>query len=245
MDKPTLIMLHGIVGSLSYFNPAELIASAEVHPLDLLGYGSRRDANPAKLTLTVQAEHVAAKIEESHKGPVWVLGHSMGGAVAFYLAQRRPELVSGMINVEGNFTEKDTFWSRRIAVESLGSWQEQYEVMRQDVAAWAVKCGLEPTRRTLDCCRQVLANQPAATVHAMAHALTTEAVGPDYTRLVQEVVSTGLPLHLIAGEKSVDAWDVPDDVRQAAKSFTIQPKAGHLMMLEGPEDFCRIVDGIL
>jgi len=244
MDKPTLIMLHGIVGSLRYFNPAGRIASAVVHTPDLLGYGRWQEVDPAKLTLAAQAEHAATEIEKLQVGSVWVLGHSMGGAVAFYLARGWPQLVSGMINVEGNFTEKDAFWSRRIAGGSLESWEAQYEAMRADVSAWAVKCGLEPTPRAVKWCRQILENQPAVTVYAMAHALVTEAVGPGYAQLVREVIATGLPLHLIAGAKSVDAWDVHNDVRQAALSFTVQPNAGHLMMLEAPEEFCRIVDGV-
>ncbi len=52
-------------------------------------------------------------------------------------------------------------------------------------------------------------------------------------------------MHLVAGERSAADWDVPDFVRRAARSYTEQPGAGHLMMLEDPDAFCQIVNEIM
>ena len=79
----------------------------------------------------------------------------------------------------------------------------------------------------------------------MSRAIVEETRDPDFMQAVQAVVDVGLPIHLIAGERSAAAWDVPDFVRRAAHSYTEQPDAGHLMMLEAPDAFCRIVDECL
>ena len=95
MTKPTLLMIHGLVGSLEYFGPRLRISAAVVETPDLLGYGAHRQVKPARLSLATQAQHVAGSIARLNAAPVWPLGHSMGGAVAVLLADRWPKLVAG------------------------------------------------------------------------------------------------------------------------------------------------------
>ena len=73
MDKPTLLMIHGLVGTLDYFDPARRIDSAGVHAIDLLGYGGLREwpvggeaDAPRGLTLQSQVDHVASWIVLTH-----------------------------------------------------------------------------------------------------------------------------------------------------------------------------------
>ena len=58
MDKPTLVMIHGLVGSLRYFDPQARLSGATVIAEDLLGYGRQRDFPPDRLTLAAQADHL-------------------------------------------------------------------------------------------------------------------------------------------------------------------------------------------
>jgi pimeloyl-ACP methyl ester carboxylesterase len=55
------------------------------------------------------------------------------------------------------------------------------------------------------------------------------------------VIFSGLPVHLIAGERSRAGWGVPDDFARLAASFSIQPKVGHMMQLEEPEALLALV----
>ena len=242
MAKPTLVLIHGLVGSLSYFRPEQRVKRARVSAWALLGYGDLRGVPADRLTLANQAEYVADCIRDHTDAPVWVLGHSMGGAVAMLLAERFGELVAGIINVEGNFTLKDAFWSTRIVATPPAEWEAQYRAMAADVPAWVVKCGVEPTPTRVEWAREILAWQPARTVYAMARAILNETDDPRYLESVRRVMDRGVPIHLIAGEKSAAAWGVPDFVRAAARSYTEMPRLGHLMMLEAPDEFCRVVD---
>ena len=124
MDTPSLLLIHGMAGSLDYFDPAARITNGNVHTFDLLGYGTLRDVSPDRLALQAQGEHVVSYLETDCRTPAWLLGHSMGGAVVMLMADQRPELVAGIINVEGNFTLKDAFWSSKIIAKSPDEWAE-------------------------------------------------------------------------------------------------------------------------
>ena len=245
MQAPALLMIHGLVGSQEYFDPAARITGASVHTCDLLGYGTLRDVSPDRLTLAQQADHVLAYLHEAGCERAWLLGHSMGGAVAMLAADRAPEMVSGVINVEGNFTLKDAFWSSRIISKTPEQWATEYERMQQDVGGWLTCCGVEPTTRRVEWAGMILAHQPPATVYRMSRALVEETQRPEFLQTVGRVIDRGLPVHLLAGEKSAAAWDVPDFVRRTAASYAEQPAVGHLMMLEDPDTFGRLVDRCL
>jgi hypothetical protein len=79
----------------------------------------------------------------------------------------------------------------------------------------------------------------------MAKAILAETLCPSYLDTVRRLLARGLPMHLVAGAKSATDWDVPEIVRTAAASYTEQPAVGHLMMLEDPDGFCRILAAIL
>jgi len=244
MHRPKLLLIHGLVGSLDYFGPEKRFSKATVRTCDLLGYGERRNVDLGRVTLQSQADHVSGVIGALAGAPVWLLGHSMGGAMAMLTADRHPDLVGGIINVEGNFTLKDAFWSSRIAAKDPNQWADEYRAMQEDVPGWLRRCGLEPTAERLEWARLILAHQPAETVQKMSQAIVNETRRPDYPAALRRVIERGVPVHLIAGEKSADAWDLPDLVRGAARSYVKQPGVGHLMMLEDPDGFCRIVDSL-
>ena len=245
MEKPPLVLVHGIVGTLDYFNPAARIARADVHPVDLLGYGSQQSVEAGRLTLSAQANHVAAFIDSAGLDRVWLLAHSMGGAVAMIVAERRPELVSGIINAEGNFTLKDAFWSRKIVARAPDDWSDEYEAQTRDLPATLRHWGIEPTPERVDWIRQILANQPARTVYAMARAILAETRESEFLPIVRRIIERDVPLHLVAGEHSAEDWGIPGFVREKARSYIAIADAGHLMMLEKPEEFCRAIDAIL
>jgi len=192
MHKPTLLMIHGLVGSLDYFEAGARIKYADVRTLDLLGYGDLRDASSAKLTLRAQTEHVASHIASLPDPPVWLLGHSMGGAIAMLAAERRPVHVRGIINVEGNFTLKDAFWSRDIVAKSLEEWFKEYRAMLHDVPAWVTRCVVEPSEERVTWAASILEHQPAETVFAMSKAIIEETGDPAYLDAVRRVVELGV-----------------------------------------------------
>jgi pimeloyl-ACP methyl ester carboxylesterase len=158
--------------------------------------------------------------------------------VAVLLAHRHPEVALSVIDVEGNFTLKDAFWSAKIAQMEAEALLESY---RADPAGWLSRNGIEPTDERVAAASAGLHAQPASTVQAMARSVVETTAQPQYLDQVREILDRGTPFHLVAGERSRDGWDVPDFVAARAASLTIQPGAGHMMMLENPAEFFQIV----
>ncbi len=245
MSRPALLMIHGLVGSLDYFDPRSRISAAEVATLDLLGYGAYQDTPDEELSLAAQADHVLRFLSQREADRVVLAGHSMGGAVAMLAAARIPQTVAGIINIEGNFTLKDAFWSERIASESPEAWSARFDAMRADVAGWLRRCGVEPSGQRVARATRILDHQPARTIQAMARATLKETGDRKYLEAVSRVLDSGVDIHLLSGQRSAAAWDVPEFVRAAARSYTEIPSTGHMMMLEDPDAFCRTIDHIL
>ena len=245
MNRPALVLVHGLIGSANYYAPERRVSAAAVHSIELLGYGVNANEPHDRLTLAAQAEHVVEQMARRKLTRAWLLGHSMGGAIVMMAAARYPERVSGIINVEGNFTLKDAFWSQKIIAKNLAAWAEQYEADARDLSQTADDWGIAPTPERLEWIRAILDFQSAATIYAMAQAIVRETAVPEYLESVRTVLNRGIPIHLAAGARSAADWDVPDFVRAAARSYSEIPDAGHLMMLEQPEAFCRALDAII
>jgi pimeloyl-ACP methyl ester carboxylesterase len=191
------------------------------------------------------AAEIVRVLREEVGRPAWLLGHSVGGAVMMLAAAQAPELVLGLISVEGNFTLKDAFWCARIAAMPDADWAAEYGAMEDDPAAWLERIGIEASDLRIAWARDILSNQPLETIQAMARSVVDVTGQPAYLEGVRRVLGSGVPLYLLGGELSAAGWDIPEWVLALACKSLVQPKAGHMMMLEDPAAFCNIVGDIV
>jgi pimeloyl-ACP methyl ester carboxylesterase len=115
------------------------------------------------------------------------------------------------------------------------------ERYRGDPAGWLLRNEIEPTAERIAIASQGFAAQPASTLQAMARSVVEVTASPRYLDDVRQILDRGIPFYLIAGERSRDAWDVPAFVAARATSMTIQPRTGHMMMLEDPATFFALI----
>jgi pimeloyl-ACP methyl ester carboxylesterase len=242
--RPRLVVVHGLLGSMADIGLERWLPDVDLIQPDLIGYGSRRNEEQG-IDLASQAAELERLLREDIGEPVWLLGHSTGGAIAMLVAAAVPELVRGLIDVEGNFTLKDAFWCSRIAPQPEADWAAEYGAMEDAPAAWLESVGIEASDERVGWTRAMLARQPYTTVQELARSVLDLTGAPDYLELVKRVLEHGTPLWLVGGEQSAAGWDVPDWVMADACAIHIQPRAGHMMMLEDPQAFCRIVARIL
>ena len=239
-----LLMIHGLLGPIDFFDPARLLPGRAIHAPDLIGYGARR-SEEAGIDLPGQAAMLVRYLREEVGEPAWLLGHSVGGALAMMAADAAPELVRGLISVEGNFTLRDAFWCARIATLDEQEWALEYGAMEDAPADWLEKGGIDADDERIAWARTILGNQPYATVQRMARSVIDETGKAGWLELVRRVLVRGTPLYLLGGEQSAAGWDVPEWVLGTARQVLVQPKAGHMMMLEDPRNFCRILASIM
>lgn len=234
-----ILLIHGLFGSLSAPRILSAFGDERVHAPDLIGYGSCRDGAPAEWTLHEQADHVATWLRAREREPVHVVGHSIGGAVAVLFACRHPELTRSLTSVEGNFSLRDAFWSRKISMQSLSEIEEEVGGFRADVGAWIGRSGVAPTPFALATATEWLGNQPASTLRNQARAVVTATAEDDYLNSLHNLVRSGIPIHLVAGARARDGWSVPEWLSRKAATDNTIPGTGHLMMLEQPELFAQ------
>lgn len=108
-DVPTIIYFHGNAGNMGFRlgNIVRMFARSGVNVLamDYRGYG-KSTGKPTEQGLMADADAIV-EFYKSHEKlktskPV-VFGRSLGGAVAFYLAEKYPDFIAGVV-VENTFT---------------------------------------------------------------------------------------------------------------------------------------------
>lgn len=118
VGKPA-VALHGITANfLNFAGVAERIAGrCPLFAIDLRGRGDS-DKPQAPYGFAQHAKDVAAAMREMGMGPSVIVGHSMGAFVATALAEQNPELVSGLILIDGGYVFPR---GARVVDESLNS----------------------------------------------------------------------------------------------------------------------------
>jgi pimeloyl-ACP methyl ester carboxylesterase len=135
---PSLVFVHGLGESGLCFE--QVVGHPRLGPwtryvVDLPGYGRSVWGEP--VSLAGLADHLAAWMREVHPGErVIPIGHSMGGVVALLLAERHPDLVDGVVDVDGNKSLGDCTFSSQAARQSLDPFEnEGFDALRSRVYA--------------------------------------------------------------------------------------------------------------
>lgn len=115
-----LLAIHGLTG---HGRRWETLADTYLPDIaiaapDLLGHG--RSSWSAPWTMDANAAAMAALVEASAAGPVVVVAHSFGGAIALHLAASRPDLVSALVLLDPA-VGLDGGWMREIADSMFAS----------------------------------------------------------------------------------------------------------------------------
>lgn len=103
-----VVLIPGLFGSAFGFRklvPLLTAAGYRAIVIEPLGIGSSARPPKANYSLTAQADRLAAVLDTLHVRDAVLLAHSIGGSEAFRLAYRRPDLVRGLVSVEGGPTE--------------------------------------------------------------------------------------------------------------------------------------------
>jgi pimeloyl-ACP methyl ester carboxylesterase len=98
-ERPPILLIHGLAGQLSHYTygvAGRLAARHRVIVVDRPGSGYSTRAPDAAADLSTQAAALAALVRTLGLGPTFVVGHSLGGAVALTMALEHPRQVAGL-----------------------------------------------------------------------------------------------------------------------------------------------------
>jgi pimeloyl-ACP methyl ester carboxylesterase len=101
IGAPPVMLVHGAFEDRTYFAPqvTHLAHRRRVVALDLRGHGE--SSTPAQLTLEDFAADVIAVVHAAGLAGIVLCGHSMAGVVALKVAAAHPNLVRGIVMLDG------------------------------------------------------------------------------------------------------------------------------------------------
>jgi 2-succinyl-6-hydroxy-2,4-cyclohexadiene-1-carboxylate synthase len=238
-----LLLLHGFTGSGAHWEPlrAALADTARCLAPDLLGHGrTAAPADAARYAMTYAAADIVALLDALDVPTAHLLGYSMGGRLALYLALHYPGRWRSLIlesaspglaeaNERAARRARDDALAQQIEAEGIASFVERWEQLplwRTQSAAQ--KEGLRAQR---------LRNRPVGLANSL-RGMGTGAQPSLWARL-SEVVR---PVLLLAGTQDVKFLEIARRMARALPDARLAPlPGGHALHLEQPVRYAAIL----
>lgn len=108
---PAVVLIPGLLGSGFAFRGVTPRLNAEAFRtivIEPLGVGGSSRPEQADYSLQAQADRVAAVLDTLDVQSTYIVSHAVGSAIALRLARWRPDLVLGIVSLEGGAAESAT-----------------------------------------------------------------------------------------------------------------------------------------
>jgi len=224
---PSILLIHGSgVSAGAWVNQLRgSLTAFRVAAIDLPGHG-KSDPIP-RASVEEYAETVAEFLEALGSGPVLVVGHSLGGAIAIALAAQRPHAVTGLVLLAScaKLPWVDSSWGRLLPYVPGPLWKTffistaQKLLFARGVPGHAVSLGMQELR---SCRAETILKDLQA---AKAMDLTQQATGLD----VPTLILCGSQDRLTPPALSADLKGLIPGSR-----LSLIEEAGHMLLLEVP-----------
>ncbi len=228
---PPLVLVHGAGGTHLHWPPdLRHLPDAPVYALDLPGHG--RSDGHARDSIEAYSDVLHDFVLSLGLPPVVVVGHSMGGAIAQDFALRYGELLKGLVLVA-------TGARLRVANAILNGLRDDYPATARLIGEWAYASG--PSEEMLELYVRRLLEIPAEVTY-------DDFVACNRFDLMADVSRIDVPTMVVCGQEdrltppkycSYLATNIPD-----AELVSV-PAAGHMVMLEQPEEVTAAVERFL
>ncbi len=248
---PPLLLLHGFTGSAANWQPhvGVLAQQRTVITVDLLGHGTTdAPGDAARYAMPSAAADLIALVDTISKPPFDLLGYSMGGRLALYLALHHSTAVRSLLlesaspglRTEAERTArraKDNALAHRIERDGIPAFVDFWE----SLPLWESQSQLPPAAQS-QLRQQRLQNRP----QGLAHSLRGMGTGVQ-PALWERLNTVQQPTLLITGQHDAKFITIADEMAAKipqAQRVTIAG-AGHTTHLEQPEAFQQAVVNFL
>jgi pimeloyl-ACP methyl ester carboxylesterase len=121
---PVLLFVHGLGESGMCFNEAFESGDMKKFNLvvpDLMGYGRSSRAGNGDYSMNAQGLRLWRLMDVLGIGPFYIIGHSLGGDIGtFMAASDSKNMIKGFVNIEGDLTAHDIFFSNKVVSAAEG-----------------------------------------------------------------------------------------------------------------------------
>lgn len=255
LKREPALCVHGLAGSARNWTDLmdELRPLLDCAAVDLPGFGESLPRPDGRYSVTAMAQTLAALIERQGRGPVHLIGNSLGAAITVRLAARRPQLVRSLTLVcpalpDARF-RMDLLRFPVMSSPWIGGWAlDKFKRLPADrrVANVLATCYCDPELAH----PSRIADEVAALVRRDKLSYGNAALIGCTRSLVAEQLRTGplspwreaeritVPTLVIYG--SHDRLVSPRTAGRAARTFrncrvVVLPRTGHIAMMEHPE----------
>jgi len=219
---PAVVFIHGAGGdhTVWVYQMAGLAAQARLYALDLPGHG--RSPGPGATTIAAYAHFVVTFLDTLRLAPAFLIGHSMGGAIAQQVALDHPGRVAGLGLVA-------TGARLRVAPVILETIQNDYPAAIQMIGMWAYGPGTPADLITRG--QKQMQAVPATVVHG--DFLACDAF--DRRSRLREITCPAVIICGEADQLTPVKFSVFLQENLTGARLTLLPGAGHMVMLEQPD----------
>lgn len=248
------LCVHGLAGSSR--NWTDLIdllrPRLDCAALDLPGFGDSPPRPDRRYTIGALAQTTAALIERQGRGPVHLIGNSMGGAVCVKLAARRPDLVRSLTLISPALPDlqprMDVVRFPLMSMPRVGAWVlAKFKTISPEQRVWNVMttcyfdAAVVPRARLADevaelVRRDGLRHADEALIGCM-RSLTGQTMRTGAMSLWRDAARCTMPTLVIYGAN--DRVVSPRAAGKAARLFpgsrvVVLPRTGHVAQMERP-----------
>jgi len=264
-DLEPAVMVHGLGGSsLNWTDLMALLADRlATRAPDLPGFGYSPPPDDGDYSIGGHARSVVSLIEQDGRGPVHLLGNSLGGAVAVAVASTRPDLVRTLVLISPALPDyRPGRWRTQVAMLALPGVGQLLSRRLVDMSAHQRVEGLlklvyaDPSTVSSERVAQAVVeverraalpyavDAMAASTRGLVNSFLTTGSASPWARAARVTAST---LLMYGREDKLVSSRVAPKAKAAFPNATVVVLAntGHVAQMEHPELVARFVRGHL
>lgn len=246
-----LVLLHGFTGSKDNWQTIiELLQSQfELIAIDLLGHGETdAPSNYQHYSMANSANNIVTLLQHIGITPFNLLGYSMGGRLALYIAIHYPKCINALVleSASPGLKTESERQQRRNSDNRLADEIESHGI-QWFVDYWGGLPLWESQKQLDDSIRDNLRNQRLINdAQGLANSLRGMGTGVQPS-LWEDLPTVNVPVKLIVGELDNKFLSINQEMQQLTPNarLSIIPRAGHTTHLENPQGFIDVIQAFL